>query len=205
MSVYPQPPQALIFDLAGVVLTFERDAMIDAMTALCPNPIAARSDVDWILRHPDLRGRGFSFVRLHRLMVDEMQARDNLDAVRDAWGAGFSPMPEMAGLLAKLASQRPLLALSNMPHHGWDGIIRRHPELGHFTHVLLSDDLGLAKPDPAIFRHVIQVAAVPPARCFFVDDTERHVQAARAEGMDSVVFDGVASLRKAIQKRGLTL
>ena len=138
-------------------------------------------------------------------MVDEMQARDDLNAVRDAWGAGFSPMPEMASLLAKLASQRPLLALSNMPHHGWDGIAQRHPELGHFTHVLLSDDFGMAKPDPAIFRQVIQVAAAPPARCFFVDDTERHVQAARAEGMDGVVSDGVAPLRNAIQQRGLTL
>ncbi len=53
----------------------------------------------------------------------------------------------------------------------------------HFDDVLCSGDVGLMKPDPAVFRLSASRLGVEPADCAYVDDMERHVVAARSVGM----------------------
>jgi len=49
--------------------------------------------------------------------------------------------------------------------------------------VFSSAELGLAKPDPDVFRVVCARLGVAPAECGFVDDTAGHVRAAEAVGL----------------------
>lgn len=49
---------------------------------------------------------------------------------------------------------------------------------------------GLAKPDPAIYRLAAERIGVPAARCFFIDDLDENVEAARATGMTAHRFRG---------------
>ena len=41
---------------------------------------------------------------------------------------------------------------------------------GMFAAVVTASDLGIAKPDPRIFRHAASQLGVPPERCVFVGD-----------------------------------
>lgn len=41
---------------------------------------------------------------------------------------------------------------------------------GHFTHVLISGDIGVSKPDPAIFRAACAMAGRAPSACLYVGD-----------------------------------
>ncbi|HET7476006.1 MAG TPA: HAD-IA family hydrolase [Dermatophilaceae bacterium] len=82
-------------------------------------------------------------------------------------------------------------------------------ELGHldgFEAVFVSSDLGLAKPDPAFFRHVVRALDVNPAEVLFVDDMAVNVEAARAVGLRAEVFahgGGVAELDRILALHGL--
>ncbi len=49
--------------------------------------------------------------------------------------------------------------------------------------VFSSAELGLAKPDPEVFRVVCARLGVAPAECGLVDDTAGHVRAAEAVGL----------------------
>ena len=88
----------------------------------------------------------------------------------------------------------PVALLSNASTH-----LLRDLELsdisGSFDAVVGSADLGAAKPSREAFQAAADRLGVPLERCLFVDDTESHVEAARALGMRAAVFTGPDELR----------
>jgi HAD superfamily hydrolase (TIGR01509 family) len=63
------------------------------------------------------------------------------------------------------------------------------PELARlFDLVISSADVGLAKPDPAMFRHAEARLGAAGVEIVFVDDVEGNVAAARALGWRAVWF-----------------
>lgn len=61
---------------------------------------------------------------------------------------------------------------------------------GYFAEVVLSTDVGVAKPDPAIYRLAATRAAVPPADLVMVGDSQvNDVDAATAAGWRAVRLD----------------
>ena len=64
-----------------------------------------------------------------------------------------------------------------------------------FDVVVDSCDVGLRKPDPAIFRLTCERLGVAPEAAVFLDDTRRHVEAARQIGLQAIlVRDPLAAL-----------
>jgi putative hydrolase of the HAD superfamily len=71
-----------------------------------------------------------------------------------------------------------------------------------FDVVLISDQVGLRKPDPAIYELAAHKLGVPPAGCVFVDDTEQNLPPAQQLGMAVVYFrnldPGVPDIARAL-------
>jgi epoxide hydrolase-like predicted phosphatase len=64
-----------------------------------------------------------------------------------------------------------------------------------FDLIVDSCDVGLRKPDPAIFRLTCARLGVAPAAAVFLDDTRRHVETARSIGLSAIlVRDPLAAL-----------
>jgi len=66
-------------------------------------------------------------------------------------------------------------------------------------HVVNSARVGIAKPDPRIYRLAAELAGVAPERCLFLDDSEENVEAAAALGMRAVCFREAADLERALE------
>lgn len=71
----------------------------------------------------------------------------------------------------------------------------------HFTHVTYSFEVGAVKPEPAIYRHVLEGAGARPDEALLVDDREVNIAGAQAIGMHGLVFRGHASLIEEIERR----
>jgi HAD superfamily hydrolase (TIGR01509 family) len=56
-----------------------------------------------------------------------------------------------------------------------------------FDDVVVSAEVGMAKPEPAIFRRAVDRLGLAPAECVFVDDWDQNVEAAREVGMRGVI------------------
>lgn len=113
---------------------------------------------------------------------------------------------EVAGTRAifeGLARRGPVYGISNFSRELFDRTLPVYPFLASFTGLILSGDVGVNKPDPRIYRILCERHGLAPARCLFIDDSERNVAAARAEGMDAVLFTDAASLSGALRSRGL--
>ncbi len=67
---------------------------------------------------------------------------------------------------------------------GWRSLI---PVDELIDHVFDSSELGMRKPDPAIYRHALEkMGNVPADRAVFLDDVEQNVQSARDVGLHGI-------------------
>lgn len=64
-----------------------------------------------------------------------------------------------------------------------------------FDTVVVSAEVGILKPDPRIYRLTAERLEVKPEECVFVDDIELLAAAARAVGMQTIVYKNFAQLR----------
>lgn len=66
--------------------------------------------------------------------------------------------------------------------------------LKHFKHKFLSYEIGHLKPEPEMYRHVIDDIPFTKEELFFIDDIKSDVESARYEGIDSVQYTNYAEL-----------
>jgi putative hydrolase of the HAD superfamily len=79
-----------------------------------------------------------------------------------------------------------LLSNTNATHARW--FLPRLPILGRFDQVLLSHEVGAAKPDPRFFGAALERLGALPSRTLFFDDLPPYVEAAKGLGLFAEVF-----------------
>ncbi|HEX3660312.1 MAG TPA: HAD family phosphatase [Acidobacteriaceae bacterium] len=85
--------------------------------------------------------------------------------------------------------------LSNMVTEVLGRMRRDFPWLHGFTHLTWSCELGIAKPDPAIYLHTCEKLGVHPDEALFIDDKLVNVHAAEQVGLHALHFRSVEQLR----------
>jgi HAD superfamily hydrolase (TIGR01509 family) len=80
-------------------------------------------------------------------------------------------------------------ALVSNCSHSTRGIVERLGLNEAFDEVLLSFEVGLRKPDPAIYREALRRLDVEPARAVFVDDQPDYCDGAAAVGIETYLID----------------
>jgi 2-haloacid dehalogenase len=69
--------------------------------------------------------------------------------------------------------------------------------------VIVSGQERLVKPDPAIFRLLVDRHGVEPARTVFIDDAAVNVRAAESFGFRAIRFTDAPALRRGLELLGL--
>lgn len=88
-----------------------------------------------------------------------------------------------------------LALLSNL-HQSFANHLREHAAwLGHFHVPVFSSEVRRVKPEPEIYRRVLEKLAVPAAETLFIDDRQTNIDAARRQGIRSLVYTTVSQLR----------
>jgi putative hydrolase of the HAD superfamily len=71
-----------------------------------------------------------------------------------------------------------------------------HPLEARFLAVVISCEVGLAKPDPRIFRLCLERLGLPAGAALFVDDRADNVEAAARVGLQTLRFEGPDALER---------
>ncbi|MCM1100202.1 MAG: HAD family phosphatase [Clostridium sp.] len=58
----------------------------------------------------------------------------------------------------------------------------------------------LIKPDPRIYRLLLDRYGLDPRECFFIDDTKMNVEAAVAEGIHGIVFESKEQVERELRR-----
>lgn len=102
--------------------------------------------------------------------------------------------PEIPALLRSLAGSYRLAVLSNHPQGLQQWLADW--QLDHFFElVICSGDVGMVKPDPAIFTLILERLEIAPKAAVFIDDCSEHVEAARRLRLRSILYHQGLCLR----------
>ena len=95
--------------------------------------------------------------------------------------------------------------LSNMGDGVLDYLRPRFSWLSQFDWLTWSCELGVVKPDPAIYLHTVKKLNVSPERALFIDNLQKNIDGAEAIGLHAALFENVEQLQADIARRGFAL
>ena len=121
------------------------------------------------------------------------------EVVRDS----LHPKQDTVALLGSLSARGvPLYCLSNMPSKIYATLSQRFDFWQHFDGIVISGDIRMVKPEPAIFRHLLERYGLRAGDTVFVDDLPANVEAAQRLGLHGIVFENAAQCELALQSHG---
>lgn len=137
-------------------------------------------------------------VPVDRQLADELSAWDI-----EMWSNINRDMTDW--LEALRAAGLKTAVLSNMPSDMAKHARRSFDWLQRLDCVILSCEVGVIKPAPAIYRHCVEGLGLAPAETCFIDDKEVNVKAAKDAGLQALRFESVESLRRDLPALGISV
>jgi putative hydrolase of the HAD superfamily len=197
--------RAIIFDLGGVIVPLDFPRAYAAIAALSPYPAA---DIPQRIRVSGLVERyetgQLTSPDFVKQLSDVLGIQISYEQFCDLWSTLFRPDPLIPeSLFADLSARYPLVLLSNTNEIHFENIRARFPLLRHFHHLVLSYEVGAAKPSPRIYEAAVARAGCRAEECFFTDDVPAYVEGAKAAGIDAVRFLDHLQLQSELRARGI--
>jgi len=200
-------PTAVIFDLDGVIRDWNDDEMseVENSHGLVPGTILS------VAFGPELGPAAMTGRMDYRTWMDTIRERvladhgDSVAGALDEWEANVglvdTPMLEVLRAVRRHAT---VALLSN-------GTTRLRRDLrvldltDEFDVIFNTAEIGIAKPDPAVFRHVLVDLDVTAQDALFIDDLEPNVIGAGSVGLRAHVHTDRASTVDFLRRCGLPL
>ena len=197
--------KAIIFDLGKVIVPFDIRRGYAALQPYCgypaeelPKRIAATGLV------PRFETGQVSPEDFVRQFSDTLGLRIGYEKFCELWSSIFLPGPLVSeAMLEGLRRRYRLLLLSNTNAIHFAMIRENYPIVRQFDEFILSHEVGAAKPDPRIYQVAVERAGCRPEECFFTDDIEPFVEAARRVGIDAVQFQNAEQIERELETRGI--
>lgn len=196
-------PDTMVFDIGQVLIGWDPEGFYDRVIG----PQARRR----LFAEVDLHGMnlriddGTGFAAVAETATRHPAWAEAILLWRDRWPEMLTgPIPGSVRLMEALqAAGVPVLALTNFGTETLKIAQGMFGFLNRFDQMFVSADLGLVKPDPAIYAALEAGTGLAPGRLFFTDDRPENCAAAAARGWQTHVFDGPAGLEQALLSHGL--
>jgi putative hydrolase of the HAD superfamily len=193
----------VVFDLGGVLLSVDFMRACTRLEALGAAPAA---DIAQAIRGGADK-LGFDSGRLNpqefaARFCAAIGLRLPYAEFAEIWCDIFAEQREVTGLLAEIGRHADLMLLSNTDPLHLDNVRSRYGFLAKFRRLVLSYEVGHAKPARQIYERALGIAA-PGSRMIYFDDVPEYVAAARACGLPAEQFVDAAKLRRDLERFGV--
>lgn len=195
----------LVFDLGGVVVRWDPDAIIAGVFSDPRIRARVKADVfghaDWLELDRGTLGREEAIARAaERSGVAPSEIKRLLHAVPPS----LVVFPETVELLHRLKRKgHPLYCLSNMHFASIEYLEKMHTFWNVFDGAVISCRLQLCKPEAGIYEHLLRTYALDPAETLFIDDVQKNLDAAAKLGIGTLKFENAAQCERELRALGL--
>jgi putative hydrolase of the HAD superfamily len=187
--------EAVIFDFGGVLTSspFEAFARFETERGL-PVDIIRRTNA---ANHLENAWAKFERAEVDIDTFDELFATESLALGAEVRGRDVLPLlqgdlrPEMVEALKRIKAQfKTGCITNNLPANAIGSMTGRSLYIAEvmvlFDHVIESAKIGLRKPDPRIYRLMVETLKVDPNNCVYLDDLGVNLKPAREMGMTTI-------------------
>lgn len=193
-------PVNIVFDLGGVLFDWNPQKLLQRLY-----PEAGQLVLSSIFEHQDWkdldRGRINQTQAVCRMAARTGRSEEELHALLHHTRASLTPLEDSWALIGQLhAQQIPLYVMSNMPARTYQYLRQLHDRWHYFSGILISAELGLAKPEPAIFDYLLSHYRLDAAQTILIDDSQDNIDGAREAGLQAIHFNGVENCRQQLQQ-----
>lgn len=198
------PPSTVIFDLGGVLVDWNPDYLYrklipDAaernwfLTEVCNGAWNAQQD----------RGRDWA-TAIAEKTAQFPQYAALIRVYRERWIETIGGRIEATVAVLDELKERgvPLYALTNWAADTFQEA-RHIVPLDRFDGIVVSGEVKMMKPEPEIFRHLLEKFTLQAPDCLFIDDMPYNTAAAEDLGFQTVTFTGAAALRQELERHSL--
>lgn len=195
----------IVFDIGKVLIHYDPDL---PFSRLIPDPEKRRwffenvCTSDWNVEQD--RGRAWSEAEA-LLIARYPDEADNIRAFRRHWHEMVPHHYEdtVALMLGLIEDGRDVTMLTNFAADTFSEARAKFPFLGRPRGVTVSGEIGLIKPEKAIYdRHATEFGLEPSAS-LFIDDSAKNVKGAIDAGWQAVLFEGAEKLEADLRRLGV--
>ena len=188
----------IIFDLGGVLIDWnpkylyrkifaEQEKMEYFLTQIC--------SPEW----NEMQDGGRSLAEGTEILLrTHPEYKNEIKAFYDRWEEMLNGSLQGSVEILKYFYEAPdysIYALTNWSAETWPIAQAHFSFLGWFDGIVVSGQEHLKKPDPAIYRLLLNKYDLDAAKGIFIDDNLRNVQAAQTIGLEAIHFINPTSLR----------
>jgi putative hydrolase of the HAD superfamily len=193
--------RAVFFDLGGVILRTEYQA---PRQQLAERLGLEYDDLDRIVFNSETgiqAATGAITSRQHWEAVMKRLKRppEEMESIRDEFFAGDIIDRDIVNYLRSLRATHKTGLISN----NWSDLreyLVREKIIDAFDHIIISAEVGVAKPEPGIYRIALEQAGVQPEEAVFVDDFHANIQGCEKVGMRGVLFKDAESAMQQLKQ-----
>lgn len=197
----------LIFDLGNVILTND-------WHYYCPEKFQAYSEYFDITYDDMERGLNAFWPQFSTGKITEDEfwngflktagaKKIDIEQAKKLWKGYQKPIENMLDLLTTLKRHYRLAALSMISKEWLDYKREKYDLDSYFEAIVSSGYSGLAKPDPEIYKLVLEKLNGKPEDCMFIDDSQRTLPPAEELGMKTILFSGQSDLESKFKELGI--
>lgn len=203
----PQPIRHIVFDIGKVLIHYDPNL---PFSRIIPDETERRWFFDHVCTHDwnleQDRGRAWADAEAE-VIARYPEREEQIRAFRLYWRemvphAYDDSVAIMKGLID---SGRDVTMLTNFAADTFQEARQIYPFLDLPRGVTVSGEIGLLKPDVAIYERHASDFNLDPAASLFIDDVLANVEGARAAGWQAVQFMGADKLRADLDKLGVAI
>jgi putative hydrolase of the HAD superfamily len=199
----------VVFDIGNVLVRWDSLAIVESAFGLSGEEARARrhalfaeSDIWRALNRGEHTEAGAKVAYVEAGLLTEAEA----DAMFAALYESLHLLEDTPPLMERLAAAGyRLFALTDNVHEIVAHLSDKHTWWAHFEHVTNSAEIGVLKPDPRIYAHLLDTNGLVPAETVFFDDMPGNVAGAHAAGIHAFVFTDAAQAERDLASIGVTL
>ena len=121
-----------------------------------------------------------------------------VERIESEWWSYVQIDGEVVKIISNLKTKYPVALLTNSPAQFVREILKRNQLTLLFDPIVVSSEEGIAKPDLAIYRQILNRISVPPEHAIMIDDNPVNVNAAINVGMKGLLFSSSTQLKNAL-------
>jgi len=190
--------KAIIWDLGGVLLRTDDPAPRQALAAKSGKSGRELEYLFYAGESGDRCQRGEISYEEHVENVRQvlgLSEDEMTDFVNQFWGGDIFDL-ELVAYIRDLKGNYRTGLLSNAFSNLREFLEQDNKIDGVFDDMVISAEVGIVKPDPAIYRLSLSNLGVQPGEAVFIDDMPKNVEGAIALGMHGIRFEDPIQVRR---------
>ena len=192
----------IVFDLGNVLFEWNPQRLVES---LFNREAEQQEALRQIICHPDwhMLDKGTLSLKDAIFRADQRCSLgvDQITRVYEETARNLFPIQEMFAAVEDLGARGyNLYVLSNLQRHTYAYLSAAYDIWQHFAGIVISSSIKSSKPEPMIYRYLIDTYKLTPGNTVFLDDNPPNIEAAVGFGLSAILVKSPAQGRKALYR-----